>query len=212
MRAAAQPRFRRGAPLRGFTLLELLVAIAILAMISVIAWRGLDSLVATRERLAPEAADIRAVLVTFGQFERDLAQIPNPTLFALRTLPVKVRSTAEQGQYVEVLRLSPDAGSAATTLQFVTWRVQDNTLIRAISPTLTRVREVGTDEMSNTPLLGAVKAMRVRVWRGTEWQVPSPLEAEIPLSPGAAVPLATGLEIEIERNDGRRLRRVMLVG
>ena len=38
---------------RGFTLLELLVAISVLSVVSVIAWRGLDSLVATRERLEP---------------------------------------------------------------------------------------------------------------------------------------------------------------
>ena len=36
---------------RGFTLLELLVAITVLSIVSMIAWRGLDSLVATRERL-----------------------------------------------------------------------------------------------------------------------------------------------------------------
>ncbi|HKO67401.1 MAG TPA: prepilin-type N-terminal cleavage/methylation domain-containing protein, partial [Burkholderiaceae bacterium] len=33
---------------RGFTLLELLVAITVLSIVSMIAWRGLDSLVATR--------------------------------------------------------------------------------------------------------------------------------------------------------------------
>ena len=38
---------------RGFTLLELLVAISVLSVVSIIAWRGLDSLVATRERLEP---------------------------------------------------------------------------------------------------------------------------------------------------------------
>ena len=45
---------------RGFTLLELLVAITVLSIVSVIAWRGLDSLVMTRERLEPEADDVRA--------------------------------------------------------------------------------------------------------------------------------------------------------
>ena len=52
---------------RGFTLLELLVAITVLSIVSMIAWRGLDSLVATRERLEPEVDDVRSLLTTFGQ-------------------------------------------------------------------------------------------------------------------------------------------------
>ena len=60
---------------RGFTLLELLVAITVLSIVSLIAWRGLDSLVHTRERLQPEAEQVRELLVAFGQVERDLAQV-----------------------------------------------------------------------------------------------------------------------------------------
>ncbi|HXF47037.1 MAG TPA: prepilin-type N-terminal cleavage/methylation domain-containing protein, partial [Burkholderiaceae bacterium] len=69
-------------PAAGFTLLELLVAISVLAVVSLIAWRGLDTLVATRARLAPEAEDVRALLTAFGQLERDVARTINPQLFA----------------------------------------------------------------------------------------------------------------------------------
>jgi len=48
-----RPAGGRVAP--GFTLVELLVAIWIMALVSVIAWRGLSALVNTRERLGPEA-------------------------------------------------------------------------------------------------------------------------------------------------------------
>jgi prepilin-type N-terminal cleavage/methylation domain-containing protein len=40
---------------RGFTLLELLVAISVLAIVSMISWRGLDSLLSIRERWSPMA-------------------------------------------------------------------------------------------------------------------------------------------------------------
>jgi general secretion pathway protein J len=38
---------------RGFTLLELLVAITVLSIVSMIAWRGLDSLAAAGNASAP---------------------------------------------------------------------------------------------------------------------------------------------------------------
>ena len=76
---------------RGFTLLELLVAISVLSVVSVIAWRGLDSLVATRERLEPEVDETRAMLVAFGQMERDLSQVVNPDFLGLATSPLNVR-------------------------------------------------------------------------------------------------------------------------
>jgi general secretion pathway protein J len=199
---------------RGFTLLELLVAISVLAMISMIAWRGLDSLVATRERLAPESEDIRAMLVTLGQMERDLATVPNAALFGLRTLPLKVRWT-EAGPYFDVLRMAAPQPGGATALQRVIWRVQDGVLVRAASAPLYQLREVTAAEITHTPLLANVRAIRVRVWRGTEWQVPAPDEADLPIAatvPGAPSTLVQGVEVEIERTDGKRYRRVMLVG
>jgi len=82
--AGASPA-RRGAR-RGFTLVELLVAIWIMSVVAVIAWRGLSALVATRDRLGPEADEVRAMLTGFGQMERDLAHAANPTLASLPVL------------------------------------------------------------------------------------------------------------------------------
>ncbi|UCE30240.1 MAG: prepilin-type N-terminal cleavage/methylation domain-containing protein [Burkholderiales bacterium] len=58
--------------LRGFTLLELLIAVALLAVLAVLSWRGLNSVIDTRDRLANASDDLRALTVAFSQLDEDL--------------------------------------------------------------------------------------------------------------------------------------------
>lgn len=203
-------------PARGFTLLELLVAISILAMVSMIAWRGLDSLVRTRERLGPEAEQVRALLTAFGQLERDLARVARADFFALPSAPVNVR-LATQGQVLEIVRIAPGAEGQASALQTVFWRVTDGYLMRQASPPARTLGAVEDEQLSNVRLLDNVKAMRVRIWRdqAATWSEATEEAAPAPPPPGAtggAAPLLQGIELTIERNDGSTVRRVVLVG
>ena len=59
----------------GFTLLELLVALIIFALISVITYRGLTSVLQTRSHLAQENRKWRAVAMLFARIEQDLSQL-----------------------------------------------------------------------------------------------------------------------------------------
>ncbi|HYA66120.1 MAG TPA: hypothetical protein VEE84_05495, partial [Burkholderiaceae bacterium] len=82
------------------------MAVSILAVVGVIAWRGLSSLTATRERLAPQNDDVHALLTAFGQIETDLAQVPtNVGLFALPTQAVRV-FVADGQPALQILRLA----------------------------------------------------------------------------------------------------------
>jgi general secretion pathway protein J len=104
------------ADLRGFTLIELLVAITVLSIVALIAWRGLDSLVSTRERLEPEADEVRALLTVFGQMERDIGQVPNPAFLGLASSPVNVRM-ADGVEMLELARVAPVVPDRATEVQ-----------------------------------------------------------------------------------------------
>jgi len=75
MKRGTGPRRPHGAALRGargFTLLELLVAITILALIAVFSWRGLDQVVRTREVLAQQQAVLDAGQRLFARLARDI--------------------------------------------------------------------------------------------------------------------------------------------
>ncbi len=194
---------------RGFTLLELLVAITVLSIVSIIAWRGLDSLVNTRARLDPEAEEVRALLTLFGQVERDLAHVAIPTLFALSGPAVRL-SIDSDGQVLELTRMAPTREVDASALQTVMYRVTDSALWRQSTPPSRTFGSADSDKLSNVKMLGGVKALRVRLWRDRQgWVDPATMDASAPPDTLAVPP---GLEFTIERSDGKVYRRVVLVG
>jgi general secretion pathway protein J len=199
----------------GFTLLELLVAITVLATVSLIAWRGLDTLVSTRARLEPEVDRVRALLTAFGQLDRDLAQTINPTIFAMTTSPVTVTTIGGQAA-LSITRLAPAEPNAPSALQIVGYRVEDGYLIRSASRPMRGRGSVAAEEITNVRLLGNVKTLRLRVWRdGFGWI--DPLSPDSPATPpgvpGQVAPLVPpGVEVTLERSDGKVFRKVLLVG
>jgi len=58
---------------RGFTLIEVLVAMIIFAVMAVMAYRGLTAVLETRARLDEEASKWRAVSLLFTRMQRDFA-------------------------------------------------------------------------------------------------------------------------------------------
>ena len=148
---------------RGFTLLELLVAISVLSIVSIIAWRGLDSLVHTRERLEPEATDVRALLTTFGQLERDLSQVTNPKFLGLSQSPVII-SAADGSTLLQLARIAPATADRPTEVQTVYYRVIDGTLTRQATAALPGFQTIPTDRLETARLLTNVRTLYVRTW------------------------------------------------
>jgi general secretion pathway protein J len=198
---------------RGFTLLELLVAITVLSIVSMIAWRGLDSLVATRERLEPEVDDVRSLLTAFGQMERDLTQVTNPAFLGLTTSPLNI-GVADGGQVIELARVASPVADRATEVQTVFYRVVDGTLVRQATPPLPAFDRANAENFETARLMGQVQSIAIRVWQvPTGWVSPFNPDASSGTQPAArtqAIP--PGIEVTVLRTDGKQFRRVFLVG
>jgi general secretion pathway protein J len=81
---------------RGFTLVELLVALAIFAVLAAFAYRGLDSMLQSRAALEVESRKWRDVALFVGRLERDLgAVLPRAATGASGTALAPVSSHVE---------------------------------------------------------------------------------------------------------------------
>jgi len=183
----------------GFTLVEILVAISLLALLALMTWRGLDQVVAQRERVDSETEQTERVLRTLAQVERDVARRVPDRLFAGRygvggTLPLAVQlaSTADGRDTLSVLRMQD--GSPA---RGVTYALEGGTLVRTLG------EAAGQPEAEPVRLLDGVRRFDVRVLMGGQWIAPSQVPASLTLGAGSA------LQIGIERDGGARYVQVL---
>lgn len=98
----------------GFTLVELLVALAILSVMALMSWRGVDAMLRSDQALQAEAREVRVLDVALSQWHTDLDAVVQ-----LPPLP----SMAWDGRVLRLLRR--DADSAAGGLMVVAWSVQE---------------------------------------------------------------------------------------
>ncbi|MFD4839004.1 prepilin-type N-terminal cleavage/methylation domain-containing protein [Achromobacter sp. NPDC058515] len=189
----------------GFTLIEVLVALALMALVSLMAWRGLASVSTARDRIEAQAEDTDAIVRTLGQMARDVELsysgpgFDSPGLDAqpftsgLRLLP-----RAAGGQTLEILRPDPDGNGL---WQRVQWQVRPDGLWRASGPSAARSPLPAA--AGGALLLAGVRALTLRAWvPGAGWTDPRASFAAAP----------TGLEITLERGapgDPRRYTRIL---
>jgi len=126
---------------QGFTLIEVMVAIMLMAVVSLIAWRGLDSVTRADTHLKASTEQTEELLRSLNQLERDVAlraatQLREPTLGDSEEAvpesppPLSVRSSDSQGFALEVIRSAATPGAG---LQRVRWWLKGDTLYRAVA-------------------------------------------------------------------------------
>ncbi len=194
---------------RGFTLVELLVALAIFAILSGFAYRSLDALLESREALARESGKWRDVAVFVGRVERDLgAVLPRSARGASGTTLAPLSSTVDAvGSPAGGLALtrsgSPLQENALAAPQRIAYRFGDGRVERLAWASM----DAGPrEEPSAVAVMSGVRAFSFRFldargeWRAT-WGLP-----------GASDGLPAAVEMTLDLASGERIVRVVAVG
>lgn len=191
---------------RGFTLIEVMIAIALMALVSLLSWKGLEQVSHARDWLGAQSADQAIILRTLGQIERDLnrayaatadgsgavtpdagrnSRANNPPSRSTPLLPSGIDITASGvSALVNLVRATPDTGM----WQRVTWRLRPDGLWRYSGEPAARYPLPEPDD--GLLIMPGVTRLDIRAWlTGQGWVDPS----------RPAGSRAAGLEIAIER-------------
>ena len=110
---------------RGFTLLEVLVALGIVAIISILAWRGLEEVLRLSSRVDHVDAQLQTLSAVFSQLEEDVDALElSATAPAAQNNPVRITDT---GLALDLIRRN--TGEPAF-LERVSWTWENGKLMR----------------------------------------------------------------------------------
>jgi general secretion pathway protein J len=148
---------------RGFTLLEVLVAMFVFAIVAVMAYGGYNQLSRQDEIVDRNASRTRAIQSTVQRMSEDFAMIePRPVREPLGdSIDPALRADKRTETLVELTRSgwSNPAGVTRSTLQRVAYRLQDNKLERAYWNALDRTMSA---EPTSAVLLDQVRTVSLR--------------------------------------------------
>ena len=105
----------------GFTLIEVLVALGLMALLGLMSWRGLDTLLRTREATQSRTNQVALVQTSLGQWRADLnSQMALPGMLG-------DNSMMWNGSVLRILRRSsnPMADGGDAGMQVVAWTLRE---------------------------------------------------------------------------------------
>jgi general secretion pathway protein J len=193
----------------GFTLLELLVALAIFAVIGAAAYSGLNTLLAVRATLERDHERLRQVQLALLWLRRDAEQLaPRPVRDAFGEPRPALIGDNRARDLLILTRTGRDnpLDLPRSGLERLGYRLRDDQLLRLSWPVLDRAE--GSDAQSSL-LLDEVRELSLRYLdRSGQWHERWPP----PGTPDTALGrLPRALEVRLELSDWGELRRLFLL-
>jgi general secretion pathway protein J len=149
-------------PARGFTMVEVLVAIFIMAMIAAMAWQGVDGIVRTRAISQARLEQLLRINTVLAQWEQDLHSIQNTSS---QQSPTSVPPLEFTGNSLTLTRRTPEG------IQLIVWSLRSGTWHRWAGPAVTQVRALREQWQSSRQFIGNEEGQLRTLTGIADWQL-----------------------------------------
>jgi len=184
----------RRPPIHGFTLVEVLVAMAVMAIMSLMAWQGVDGIVRARESNQVRLEQTLRLETVIAQWEQDLASIQESTAVPALSCDgqtVRITRRTETGLQVIAWALRPDARDAT----WQRWAGPPVTTTTALQESWLMTQQFQGNEPGQLRALEGVEQSQVYFYRGNAWTncqssgtgLPSGIRLVLGFAPGSGL-------------------------
>ena len=206
----------------GFTLIEVLVAMAITALISVVAYSALSSALSGAESVRSATVRAQQINQTLTLLSRDIRQVVNRSIVDEFDQRAPALSGGVLSRYPLTLTRAGwhnSTGAPRSTLQRVRWWIEDDALWRAHFPVLDRtpgteaietamLDDVVGFEVRFLPAIAELKSDRDDVIDDRNWRDNWILDVS---QPGLELPTPAAIEIVLELARAGKIRRLYVL-
>lgn len=186
-------------PARGFTLMEVLVALVLLTLFTLVTYRALDAVLESQRRIGAEMARWRELAAAFAWIDADLSNAVNRWDTREPTSMTFHGATDTSGtMQFELVRLLPE--DADEGLRRIGYRCEEKRLVRLVWPEVDNAA-LAPKEFA---LLKGLSACAFRYLDVAGQWLPN-------WPPPPSQPLPRAVELKLVEGDGTALRRVWRV-
>lgn len=159
--------------LRGFTLIEVLVALVIMATLALMAWQGVDGIVRTRDASQARLERTLRVTTVLAQWELDLTTLHETDVVPALTFDGArlrlTRRTADGVQLVSWALMPSTTGADIGTSQWVRWAGPSVTTSAALQDSWMRSQLLQDNDPALIKTLGGLTQWQLYCYRGNAW-------------------------------------------
>ena len=155
----------------GFTLVEVLVALMVMAIMAVMAWQGVDGIVRTRNASQARLETTLRLNTVIAQWDLDLASIQETTVvpLALSCDGATVRLTRRTPDGLQVVAWSLRPGANADGSLWVRWAGPSVTTVGELRDSWLRSLQLQGDEAGSVRTLSGLSRWQVYFFQGSTW-------------------------------------------
>lgn len=167
--------------LQGFTLIEVLVAMTIMAILAMMAWQGVDGIVRTREFSQKRLDQTLRLNTVMAQWELDLSSIQEtavpgrsssgqfPTLGSLSFDGNTLRLLRRTDQGLQWVNWSLRPGALPGEQQLLRWTSTPTTSLKDLQDTAERTEQFVGTEPGQLRTLTGISQWQIYFFRGNSW-------------------------------------------